>query len=54
MDTFNEIGQIYQIDNDRTVKSVFVRMQKRIDEDKNLARAKERLQELIKRRQKWT
>ena len=35
------------IDDDKTVRSVFVRMRKRIDEDKNLAREMENLQDSI-------
>ena len=38
MDTYSEIGKQYGIDNDRTVRSVFVRMKKTLNEDKNLAR----------------
>ena len=37
MDTFQQIGKQYEIDNDRTVRSVFERMKKRLNKDQNLA-----------------
>jgi hypothetical protein len=54
LDTFREIGEQYGIDNDRTVRSVFVRMRKTLTEDKDLARKMEKLQDLIIKSQKWT
>jgi len=54
LDTFKEIGDQYGIDNDRTVRSVFERMKKRLIADRNLVRKMEKLQDLIKRSQKWT
>ena len=54
LDTFKEIGDQYKIDNDRTVISVFERMSKRLIADRDLARKMEKLQNLIKKSQKWT
>jgi len=54
LDTFKEICEQYGIDNDRTVRSVFVRMRKTLTEDKDLARKMEELQDLIIKSQKWT
>lgn len=54
LDTFREIGGQFGIDNDRTVRSVFERMKKRIIADRDLARKIEKLQNLIKRNQEWT
>ena len=47
MDTFKEIGCHYGIDNDRTVRSVFVRMRKRLSESKKLTRKMEVLEDAI-------
>ena len=47
MDTFREIGCQYGIDNDRTVRSVFVRMRKRLSESKKLTREMEVLEDAI-------
>jgi REP element-mobilizing transposase RayT len=54
MDTFKVIGEQYGIDNDRTVRSVFARMKKRLIEDIDLARRIEKLQDSIKKNQEWT
>lgn len=47
MDTFKEIGEQYGIDNDRTVRSVFERMRKRLTEDKALSQKMELLKDSI-------
>ncbi|MCD6585306.1 MAG: transposase [Desulfobacteraceae bacterium] len=54
LDTFKEIGKQYNIDNDRTVRSVVERMKKRLSSDRDLDRKMGKLQALIKRSQKWT
>ncbi len=54
MDTFKVIGQQYGIDNDRTVRSVFERMKKRLIEDLYLTRRMDKLQVKINKNQKWT
>jgi chromosomal replication initiation ATPase DnaA len=54
MDTFKEIGDQYGIDNDRTVRSIFERMRGRLNEDIDLARRMEKLQDSIKKGQEWT
>ena len=54
METFSEIGYQYEIDNDRTVRSVCERMKKRLTKDRDLSRQIEKLQGLIKRSQEWT
>ena len=54
MDTFKEIGKQYGIDNDRTVRSVFGRMKKRLMKDKNLVRKMEKLRISINKSQEWT
>ncbi len=54
LDTYKEIGEQYGIDNDRTVRSVFVRMKKTLTENRELSNKMEKLQDLIKRNQKWT
>jgi len=54
LDTYREIGEQYGIDNDRTVRSVFVRMKKTLTENRNLASKMEKLQDTIKKNQKWT
>ena len=54
LDTYKEIGDQYGIDNDRTVKSVFVRMKKTLAEDKKTARKMEKLQDVIIKSHKWT
>jgi len=54
LDTFKKIGDQYEIDNDRTVRSVFERMSKRLIADRDLARKMEKLQDLIKKSQEWT
>jgi len=51
LDTFKKIGDQYEIDNDRTVRSVFERMSKRLIADRDLARKMEKLQDLIKKSQ---
>ena len=43
MDTYQKIGDQYGIENDRTVRSVFVRMKKTLAEDKKTARKMEKL-----------
>jgi len=53
-DTFKEIGGQFGIDIDRTVRSVFKRMKKRIVADRDLARKTKKLQDLIIRNQEWT
>jgi len=54
LDTYKEIGAQYGIQNDRTVRSVFVRMKKTISEDKKIARRMENLQDVILKSQEWT
>ncbi|MCD6359413.1 MAG: transposase, partial [Armatimonadetes bacterium] len=54
LDTFKKIGDQYEIDNDRTVRSMFERMSKRLIADRDLARKMEKLQDLIKKSQEWT
>ena len=54
MDTYKKIGERYGIDNDRTVRSVFVRMKKTLTENRDLAGEMEKLQELINKNQEWT
>jgi putative transposase len=54
LDTYREIGEQYGIDNDRTVRSVFVRMKKTSTENRDLARKMEKLQDIIIKNQKWT
>lgn len=54
MDTFREIGDKYGIGNDRTVRSVCVRMDKALSEDKDLAGKMKRLKGMIKKSQEWT
>jgi len=54
LDTYKEIGEQYGIDNDRTVRSVFVRMKKTLTENRNLARKMEKLQDLLNKNQEWT
>jgi putative transposase len=49
MDTFQQIGEQYEIDSDRTVRSVFERMKKRFNKDRNLARQIETLKNSIKK-----
>ena len=54
LDTFREIGDRYEIDNDRTVRSVVERTKKRLGADRDLARKIEKLQDLIIKSQEWT
>ena len=54
MDTYKEIGDQYGIENDRTVRSVFVRMKKTLAEDKKIARKMKKLQDVIIKGQEWT
>jgi len=54
LDTFKKIGDQYEIDNDRTVRSVFERMSKRLIANRDLARKMEKLQDLIKKSQEGT
>ena len=54
LDTYREIGEQYGIDNDRTVRSEFVRMKKTVTENRDIASKMEKLQDLIKRNQEWT
>ena len=54
MDTFKRIGEQYGIENDRTVRSVFERMKKRLIEDLYLTRRMDKLQVKINKNQKWT
>jgi hypothetical protein len=46
LDAFREIGDKYEIDNDRMVGSVVKRMKKQLAADRNLARNIEKLQDL--------
>ena len=48
LDTFKNIGEQYGIDNDRTVRSVFERMKKRLSGDRDLALQMEKLKEIKK------
>jgi REP element-mobilizing transposase RayT len=52
--TYNEIGEQYGINNDRTVRSVFVRMKKTLAENRDLAGKIEKLQDLTIKNQEWT
>jgi hypothetical protein len=54
LDTFKNIGEQYEIDNDRTVRSAFERMKKRLTEDRDLALQMEKLKDSIKKSQEWT
>ena len=54
LDTFKNIGDQYGIDNDRTVRSVFERLKKRLTEDRDLALQMEKLKDSIKKSQEWT
>jgi len=54
MDTFKKIGEQYEIDNERTVRSVCERMKKRLTADSGLAREMEKLQDSISKSQEWT
>ena len=54
LDTYKEIGDQFGIENDRTVRSVFVRMKKTLAEDKKLASRMEKLHDLIIKSQEWT
>jgi len=54
LDTYKEIGERYGIDNDRTVRSVFVRMKKTLIENRELAGKMEKLQDIIRKNQEWT
>jgi len=54
LDTYKEIGERYGIDNDRTVRSVFVRMKKTLIENRELASKMEKLQDIIRKNQEWT
>ena len=54
LDTYSEIGRQFGISNDRTVRSVFVRMKKTLAEDKKIARKMEKLQDAIVKSQEWT
>jgi len=47
LDTFKNIGEQYGIDNDRTVRSVFERMKKRLSEDRDLALQIKKLKDSI-------
>jgi len=51
LDTYREIGEQYGIDNDRTVRSAFVRTKKTLAENRDLARKMEKLQDAIKKNQ---
>ena len=51
LDTYKEIGDQYGIENDRTVRSVFVRMKKTLIEDRALVNKMERLQDIILKNQ---
>ena len=53
LDTFKNIGEQYGIDNDRTVRSVFERMKKRLNGDRDLALQLEKLKDSIKKSQEW-
>jgi len=54
LDTYKQIGDHYGIDNDRTVRSVCVRMSKALSEDKDLAGKMKKLTKMIKTSQEWT
>lgn len=54
LDTFNTIGEQYGIDNDRTVRSVCVRMSKAVIEDKELAGRIKSVKSIIEKSQEWT
>jgi REP element-mobilizing transposase RayT len=54
LDTFTEIGKLYGIDNDRTVRSVCVRMSKALNSDKKIAEKMNKLKNLIEKSQEWT
>jgi chromosomal replication initiation ATPase DnaA len=54
LDTYREIGEQYGIDNDRTVRSVFVRMKKTLSENRDLASNMEKMQDSINKNQEWT
>jgi len=54
LDTYREIGEQYGVDNDRTVRSVFVRMKKTLIENRDLSGKIDKLQDVIKKNQKWT
>jgi len=54
LDTYKEIGSQFGIENDRTVRSVFVRMKTKLAEDKKLARKLKKIHGLILKNQKWT
>ena len=45
---YKKIGDQYEIDNDRTVRSVLERMRKRLSVDRDLAREMKKLKDLIK------
>jgi len=49
-----EIGEQYGIDNDRTVRRVFVHMKKTLTENRDLTSKMEKLQDIIKKSQEWT
>jgi hypothetical protein len=44
METFKEIGDQFEIDNDRTVRSVFERIRKRLNADCDLACKMEKIE----------
>ena len=54
LDTFKEIGEQYGIDNDRTVRSVYVRMSKAMNEDKKLEGKIRKMRRMIEKSQEWT
>jgi DnaA-like protein len=49
LDTYKEIGEQYGIDNDRTIRSVFVRMKKTLTDNRDIASNMDKLQVLIQR-----
>jgi REP element-mobilizing transposase RayT len=54
LDTFKEIGAHYGIENDRSVRSVFVRMTTSLSEDKRMAEKMKKIVEMIEKSQEWT
>jgi REP element-mobilizing transposase RayT len=54
LDTYKQIGDHYGTENDRTVRSVCVRMSKALREDKDLAEKMKRLTKMIETSQEWT
>jgi hypothetical protein len=53
-DTLKEIGVCFQIQNERTVRSVVERMRTQLRKDRRLARELEKLTEMVNKGQKST